>query len=132
MVIRMMSVKESTILTGVDALNVPHRPYRAPELLFGSRSYNPFALDRWALGAAISSFFTAVGPTRPPSPDSDEPYSPFMAAMPSGPIVRSTLFEGALSDFALIGSIFKILGTPTLETWPVNQSCLHQLWEEQY
>lgn len=100
------------------------RPYRAPELLFGSRSYNPIASDRWSLGATISSFFTHVGPTMPPSPDSDEPRLSFMASLPSGPIVRSTLFDGGFSDFALIGSMFKIRGTPTLETWPVSYPAL--------
>lgn len=43
-----------------------------------------------------------------------------MASLVPGHIVRSSLFEGGFSDFALIGSIFKILGTPTLKTWPVS------------
>lgn len=43
-----------------------------------------------------------------------------MKSKSTGPIERSTLFEGGFSDFALIGSIFKTLGTPTLETWPVS------------
>ncbi|KAK9900919.1 kinase-like protein [Cystobasidium minutum MCA 4210] len=97
-------------------------PYRAPELLFGSRSYNPFALDRWSLGVTIANFFTEIGPRRPPTPDSDEPRAPFsfmnVAVSTAGPIERSTLFEGGYSDFALIGSIFRTLGTPSLETWP--------------
>lgn len=33
---------------------------------------------------------------------------------------RQTLFKGGASDFVLIGSIFKICGTPTLESWPVR------------
>jgi serine/threonine protein kinase len=96
------------------------RPYRAPELLFGSRSYDPFAIDRWALGATIASFFTTIGPTRSPSPDSDEPQMSFMSTLAPGPIVRLSFFEGGFSDFALIGSIFKTLGTPSLKTWQVS------------
>lgn len=36
------------------------------------------------------------------------------------PVVREALFDGGLSDFTLIGSIFKIIGTPDLQTWPVR------------
>lgn len=33
---------------------------------------------------------------------------------------RASFFEAGISDFTLIGSIFKTLGTPTLESWPVS------------
>ncbi|KAL0952087.1 hypothetical protein HGRIS_008723 [Hohenbuehelia grisea] len=35
-------------------------PYRAPELLFGTRSYDAFAIDRWSLGATLAEFFTPL------------------------------------------------------------------------
>jgi serine/threonine protein kinase len=100
------------------------RSYRAPELLFGSHAYDPFALDKWSLGVAIASFFTHIGPTRLPSPESDEEqFTPSFMKYVSrvGSVKREALFEGGFSDFALIGSIFKIMGTPTLDTWPVRQ-----------
>jgi len=66
--------------------------YRAPETLFGYQAYGP-EVDLWALGCCI-------------------------AEAESG----SALFDaGDLgSDLALIASIFKTLGTPTVESWPVS------------
>ena len=67
--------------------------YRPPELLFGNAAYN-CSLDLWAAGCVIAEAFLGKG---------------------------DTLFDsGALgSELALIQSIFKTLGTPTLRTWPV-------------
>lgn len=116
-------------------------------MLFGSKAYNPFALDRWALGVNIASLFTHIGPVRLPSPessddDADDNYDltgrwsrpTFLSAAAKearryGPVKRSALFDGGYSDFALIGSIFKSLGTPTLDTWPVSnvQNCCKTL-----
>lgn len=107
--------------------------YRAPELLFGSRSYDPFALDRWSLGCCIATFFTPLALEHSSSPDSSEdgqdssdefgkpPRPPWMRkakGKQESPLRRADLFEGGHSDFALIGSIFRTLGTPTLESWP--------------
>lgn len=39
------------------------------------------------------------------------------------PPERRPLFVGDKSDFALIGSIFRVVGTPTVETWPVRAAC---------
>ncbi|GAA6034681.1 hypothetical protein JCM8097_001114 [Rhodosporidiobolus ruineniae] len=95
-------------------------PYRAPELVFGSHSYFPSAIDLWALGCTLAELFTPFSTPSPPSPPSsdggwgrfrDEP------AEEEGPR-RKTLFEGGHSDFALAGSIFRVLGTPTVESWP--------------
>ncbi|KAH0837776.1 kinase-like domain-containing protein [Lanmaoa asiatica] len=34
--------------------------YRAPELLFGPRTYDAFAIDTWSLGVTFSEFFTSL------------------------------------------------------------------------
>jgi cyclin-dependent kinase len=67
--------------------------YRPPELLFGNKRYN-CSLDLWAAGCTIAE---ALDPE------------------------HATLFSsGELgSDLALIQSMFKKLGTPTLARWPV-------------
>ncbi|KAH6643871.1 Mo25-like-domain-containing protein [Boeremia exigua] len=66
--------------------------YRPPELLFGNKAYN-CALDLWAAGCTVAEILD-----------------------PS----HATLFDsGELgSDLALLQSIFKKLGTPTLTRWP--------------
>ncbi|KAF8661425.1 hypothetical protein AX16_001343 [Volvariella volvacea WC 439] len=47
-------------------------PYRAPELLFGSRTYNPFAIDMWSLGATMAEFFTPLRLGRANEADDDD------------------------------------------------------------
>ncbi|OAL51887.1 kinase-like protein [Pyrenochaeta sp. DS3sAY3a] len=66
--------------------------YRPPELLFGNKRYG-CSLDIWAAGCTVAEAL---------DPD------------------HATLFDsGELgSDLALIQSMFKKLGTPTLEMWP--------------
>lgn len=68
--------------------------YRPPELLFGNKAYD-CTLDLWAAGCTVAEIL-----------DPDHP----------------TLFDsGELgSDLALLQSIFKKLGTPTLTRWPVS------------
>jgi len=34
-------------------------------------------------------------------------------------LVRKLLFDDRYGDIGLAGSIFRVLGTPTIETWPV-------------
>ena len=70
--------------------------YRPPELLFGHAAYD-CSLDLWAAGCVVAE---AVR------------------------LSNITFFDaGALgSELALIQSIFKSLGTPNLETWPVSLS----------
>jgi serine/threonine protein kinase len=67
--------------------------YRPPELLFGNTRYG-CSLDLWAAGCTVAEAL---------DPD------------------HATLFDsGELgSDLALIQSVFKKLGTPNLEVWPV-------------
>ncbi len=69
--------------------------YRPPELLFGYKSYG-CALDLWAVGCVVAELVAGA---------------PYPALFDSGPLG---------SDLALIQSIFKTLGTPTDESWPVS------------
>ncbi|KAI4094466.1 MAG: hypothetical protein LQ344_002215 [Seirophora lacunosa] len=69
--------------------------YRPPELLFGHRAYG-CALDLWAAGCVVAE--VAAG-------------RPHQSLFDSGPLG---------SDLALIQSVFKTLGTPTDESWPVK------------
>jgi cyclin-dependent kinase len=71
--------------------------YRPPELLFGNTQYG-CSLDLWAAGCTVAE---ALDPE------------------------HATLFDsGELgSDLALIQSMFKKLGTPNLDVWPVCSSC---------
>ncbi|ORX40461.1 kinase-like domain-containing protein [Kockovaella imperatae] len=71
-------------------------PYRAPELLFGPTIYDPFAVDSWALGCVIGEMLLASDSGRAPG----------------------TLFDAAFGDLGLAGSIFRLTGTPTEQTWP--------------
>ncbi|GAA5872042.1 hypothetical protein JCM16303_000955 [Sporobolomyces ruberrimus] len=59
----------------------------------------------------------------PPSPSSDDdienPFATYYDPPQSEPTpTRQTLFTSGLSDFVLAASIFKVVGTPTLDTWP--------------
>lgn len=135
------------ILNG-SALNVdeclswtPHRSYRPPELLFGSRTYSPATLDLWSLATTISEFFTPFEtPTpasRSSSASSEDSYDVKQRRFERTPpppfdggsdeeeeagekLQRKTLFQSGGSDFLLAGSIFRVLGTPTAESWPVR------------
>lgn len=71
--------------------------YRPPELLFGNATYNS-SLDLWAAGCVAAEVLDNS---------------------------IDTLFDAGDvgSDLTLIGSIFKSIGTPTLETWPVCLFC---------
>lgn len=72
--------------------------YRPPELLFGHAGYG-YSLDLWAAGCVVAEALMGGG-------------KPLFDAGPLG------------SELALIQSIFKTLGTPTDENWPVRfQTC---------
>lgn len=75
-------------------------PYRAPEIIFSSTSYHSLQIDLWSLGSIIAQFFTA----RAPSSSAQE-----------------TLFCSTEGSFQLIGSIFRLLGTPTAASWPESR-----------
>jgi serine/threonine protein kinase len=68
--------------------------YRPPELLFGFAGYS-CALDLWAAGCVVAEVVILQN-------------KPLFDAGPLG------------SELALINSIFKCLGTPNLENWPVR------------
>lgn len=88
-----MSSDKASEAEGQKISDVGTTCYRPPELLFGDTAYGS-SLDLWAGGCVVAELFLNKG---------------------------ETLFDsGALgSELALIQSIFKTLGTPTLETWPV-------------
>ena len=100
--------------------------------MFASRDYNPFAIDLWALGCTLSELFRSFAlpktETETAADDSDDSesdsferaYRQYATPEPEPKPARQTLFDASLSDFVLAASIFRVLGTPTLETWPVN------------
>lgn len=77
------------------ALEVGTTCYRAPETLFGNRSYD-IKLDMWAAGVMLVECVR-----KPPCPIFES---------------RDTSEDG--NQLGLILSIFKTIGTPTKETWP--------------
>jgi serine/threonine protein kinase len=121
------------------------RPYRAPELLFGPRTYNAFAIDSWSLGATFAEFFTSVRLYNPlddedfgfglredeQSDSGDEsppakPAEPFIIPKrlrigdPSNRWARDSLFDSTRGEIGLAWSIFKTRGSPNETNWPVS------------
>ncbi|CAK7199892.1 hypothetical protein SEUCBS139899_002578 [Sporothrix eucalyptigena] len=77
-------------------LDIGTGPYRAPEVLFGNQAYGP-AVDMWAVGAMLAEC------ARP---------------APHKPLFESRAVHEDGNQLGLILSIFKTIGTPTLESWP--------------
>lgn len=103
-----------------------YRAYRAPELIFGTRTYNPFVIDLWSFGATLASFFT---PLRLSSPDDDadddeDTHELFIIpshlkfGTPDTYWSRDTLYNASRSEIGLAWSIFKVHGTPNEDSWP--------------
>ncbi|KAK0209199.1 kinase-like domain-containing protein [Desarmillaria ectypa] len=88
-------------------------PYRAPELLFGARTYDPYAVDMWSFGCTFAEFFTPLLPE-----ENDEYDYPPELCDANPTLVRKTLFDGTRGEIGLAWSIFKIIGTPTEDSWP--------------
>jgi cyclin-dependent kinase len=76
-------------------LDIGTGSYRAPEVLFGNKSYGP-PVDMWGVGTMLAECCR-------------EPPEPLFKSPP--------VYEDG-NQLGLILSIFKTLGTPTLETWP--------------
>lgn len=76
-------------------LDIGTGPYRAPEVLFGNKSYGT-AVDLWALGCMLAE----------------------CARRPPKPLFESRPVHEDGNQLGLILSIFKAIGTPTKETWP--------------
>ncbi|KAK0386028.1 hypothetical protein NLU13_5865 [Sarocladium strictum] len=76
-------------------LDIGTGPYRAPEVLFGNKSYGT-PVDMWALGAMLAE----------------------AAREPPTPLFESRAVHEDGNQLGLILSIFKTLGTPDKETWP--------------
>lgn len=85
----------------VDAkvLDIGTGPYRAPEVLFGNKSYGT-AIDMWAVGCML-----AESSRHPPQP-----------------LFESRPVHEDGNQLGLILSIFKTIGTPTKDTWPEAQA----------
>ncbi|CAK7234577.1 mitogen-activated protein kinase [Sporothrix bragantina] len=77
-------------------LDIGTGPYRAPEVLFGSQAYGA-SVDMWAVGAMLAEC------ARP---------------APHKPLFESRAVHEDGNQLGLILSIFKTIGTPTLESWP--------------
>ncbi|KAJ7207499.1 CMGC/CDK protein kinase [Mycena pura] len=104
--------------------------YRAPELLFSTRSYDAAAIDMWSFGTVLAEMFTALRVFCDDGDDEEPVYSaqagdaPFVVKQglrpdqPGTQWCRDTLFNGRRGEIGLAWSIFKIRGTPTDETWP--------------
>lgn len=80
--------------------------YRAPELLFGRTAYSS-AIDIWSLGCIACQLMSKNG---------------------------DALFEPYNGDISLLGSQFKLLGTPSVESWPTmkDSETFHGLLFEQH
>jgi serine/threonine protein kinase len=74
-------------------LDIGTGPYRAPEVLFGDRSYGP-AVDMWAAGAMLTECCRGL------------------------PLFESRPTHEDGNQLGLILSIFKTVGSPTRESWP--------------
>jgi serine/threonine protein kinase len=76
-------------------LDIGTGPYRAPEVLFGDKSYGP-PVDMWGVGVMLAE----------------------CCRTPPKPIFESRPVYEDGNQLGLILSIFKTIGSPTLETWP--------------
>jgi serine/threonine protein kinase len=76
-------------------LDIGTGPYRAPEVLFGNTSYGP-PVDMWGVGVLLAE----------------------CCRNPPKPVFESRPVHEDGNQLGLILSIFKTIGSPTVETWP--------------
>ncbi|EJC98595.1 kinase-like protein [Fomitiporia mediterranea MF3/22] len=113
-------------------------PFRAPELLFGPKTYDACGTDLWSLGCTIAHFFTPIQLHRNLyiddendedeqawSNDDDKPRLAYLVpkdvdavTFRSAEWARQPLFEGRRGSIGLAWSIFSLRGTPSTENWP--------------
>ncbi|KAJ7593220.1 kinase-like domain-containing protein [Mycena floridula] len=101
-------------------------PYRPPELLFGARQYDAPSIDSWCLGAVFAEFFTQLivddDDGEQEETTSNQPFHIPSKLTNENPgrfkWIRNSLFNGTRGEIGLAWSIFKIMGTPTEDTWP--------------
>ncbi|CAG7853763.1 SubName: Full=Related to CDC28-Cyclin-dependent protein kinase {ECO:0000313/EMBL:CCA68031.1} [Serendipita indica DSM 11827] len=113
--------------------------YRAPELMYTPKHYNACATDLWSLGITLSTLFTPLrlqtdeqeeeedNATSSSETSEDIPIlkvEPYIfprkpdGVPPHATWRRDPIFDASRGEIALLWSIFKVLGTPTKETWP--------------
>jgi serine/threonine protein kinase len=80
-------------------------------------TYDAFAIDLWAMGVVITDMFDHI--LQEDESNEEEELRDPLDNNDSPRLVRKPLFNDEFGDIGLAGGIFKILGTPTMETWPV-------------
>ncbi|PVG00969.1 kinase-like protein [Serendipita vermifera] len=112
-------------------------PFRAPELMYSPKVYDAYATDLWSLGVTIALFFAPLhleveddldsisSKSESQGEDIESAIVPGYKFSPSGNLTssqltwkREPLFDANRGEIGLLWSIFRVLGTPTKESWP--------------
>ena len=119
------------------------RPYRAPELMYSPKKYDPVGSDLWSMGVTMAIFYAPIHLELDEDESSDSQSSSASSKeQPSTSSVRSTpgyiipvglssiplhtkwrrdaLFDATRGEIAMLWSIFQLMGTPTQDSWPVR------------
>ena len=107
--------------------------------MYTPKQYDACATDLWSLGITFSTFFTPLrlqidededeGTSSSSESENDAPapeIEPYIfthntyGIPPHAVWRRDPIFDASRGEIALLWSIFKVLGTPTKETWPVR------------
>lgn len=126
------------------------RPYRAPELLFSPKTYDAAAADLWAAGATLAEFYRPLRAASSESSLASSPASsgsnfghealhdplengrhPLNGAQPRDELddrdgdgdmgdAPVPLFDASFGEIGLAASIFRLLGSPNADSWPVS------------
>lgn len=84
-----------------------------------SETYDPRAIDLWSAGVTLAECFNVTLADSDSSDSEDDEIEGFQLRRPPP---RKPLFSAEFGEIGLAGSIFKVLGTPTEENWPVSFS----------